>query len=392
MSHHSNPKHSIQLSWPAFVLFLLLAAAIGAAGGYFAYWARQQAVAEHRGPDAGAPVAALEGAGPGEERLDPGVPPGPGTGTPDEAPPDGDAPEAAPPDGGAPDGDGPGDAVPPPPGGTADPRAADGAPPRPRIAIVIDDWGYDWAAAEAFLQFPEKLTVAVIPFLPLSEEHAQRARAAGHEVIVHLPMEPLNPDIELGPGGVYVAMDDEAIAEAVGAALAAVPGNVGMNNHMGSRATMEPRVMRAVLGVLREEQKFFVDSFTTAATVGPAVAREMAVPYAVNQVFLDHEDDEEAIRAQLRRLADLARQRGAAVGIGHVRPRTYRALVEMLPELQAQGFEFVTVSEILNMPAPEAAAAPAGTPAAVPAPADSAPAASAAPAEAAASGPVRVGP
>src|SRR5690606_11455956 len=217
-----------------------------------------------------------------------------------------------------------------------------------------------------FLQFPEKLTVAVIPFLPLSEEHAQRARAAGHEVIVHLPMEPLNPDIELGPGGVYVAMDDEAIAEAVAAALAAVPGNVGMNNHMGSRATMEPRVMRAVLGVLREEQKFFVDSFTTAATVGPAVAREMAVPYAVNQVFLDHEDDEEAIRAQLRRLADLARQRGAAVGIGHVRPRTHRA--------------------------PEAAAAPAGTPAAVPAPADSAPAASAAPAEAAASGPVRVGP
>ena len=115
--------------------------------------------------------------------------------------------------------------------------------------------------------------------------------------------------------------------------------------------------MRAGLGVLREEQKFFVDSFTAAATVGPAVARETAVPYAVNQVFLDHEDDEEAIRAQLRRLADLARQRGAAVGIGHVRPRTYRALVEMLPELQAQGFEFVTVSEILNMPAPEAAAA-----------------------------------
>src|SRR5690606_39379514 len=91
--------------------------------GALPIWARQQAAAEHRGPDAGAPVAALEGAGPGEERLAPGVPPGPGTGTPDEAPPDGDAPEAAPPDGGAPDGDGPGDAVPPPPGGTADPRA-----------------------------------------------------------------------------------------------------------------------------------------------------------------------------------------------------------------------------------------------------------------------------
>src|SRR5690606_2321091 len=128
------------------------------------------------------------------------------------------------------------------------------------------------------------------------------------------------------------------------------------------------------------------------ATVGPAVAREMAVPYAVNQVFLDHEDDEEAIRAQLRRLADLARQRGAAVGIGPVPPRTYRAPVGMLAEFPAQGCEFVSGSDSRNMPAPEAAAAPAGTSAAVPAPADSAPAASAAPAEAAASGPVRVGP
>ena len=81
--------------------------------------------------------------------------------------------------------------------------------PEARIAIVIDDWGYDWAAAEAFLQFPEKLTVAVIPFLPLSEEHAERARAAGHEGIVHLPMEPLNPTSS-GPRRLHVAMDDEA--------------------------------------------------------------------------------------------------------------------------------------------------------------------------------------
>src|SRR5690606_20176513 len=116
------------------------------------------------------------------------------------------------------------------------------------------------------------------------------------------------------------------------------------------------------LGVLREHDKFFVDSFTTPATVGPAVARELSVPYAVNQVFLDHEDDEEHIRRQIQRLADLARERGAAVGIGHVRPRTYQALMDMLPWLQAEGFEFVTVSQLLQVPTPTAGPGPDETP------------------------------
>lgn len=300
--------------------FLLFAVAAGGVAGYIAHWARQEAVAEFgdERPDAPTPVATVH-----------------------PADTDGASPPEAPADGA---------------GDEADASAA--GPLRPRIAVVIDDWGYDWAAAESFFQFPEKLTVAVLPFLPLSVAHAEQALAAGHEVIVHMPMEAQNAELALGPGGVYVSMDEEAIAEAVAAALAAVPGNVGLNNHMGSRATSEPAVMRTVLGVLREHDKFFVDSFTTPATVGPAVARELSVPYAVNQVFLDHEDDEEHIRRQIQRLADLARERGAAVGIGHVRPRTYQALMDMLPWLQAEGFEFVTVSQLLQVPTPTAGPGP----------------------------------
>lgn len=225
-----------------------------------------------------------------------------------------------------------------------------GDPRRPRIAVVIDDWGYDWVAADAFLAFPERLTVAVLPFLPNSKIHAEQALVMGHEVILHMPMEPENRAIDIGPGGVRTSMVDEDIADAVATALAYIPGASGLNNHMGSLATGDPRVMRAVLGVVAEQGLFFLDSFTAPSTVGPDVARALAVPHAVNQVFLDHIDTEEHVRGQIARLVKLAEERGYAVGIGHVRPNTYNALIGMLPELRQAGIQFVPISELLTRP------------------------------------------
>lgn len=330
-------------------LFLLFAVVVGGAIGYLAHWARQEAGAGLV-DDGGVPASAVMR--PGETSdVGAGATGGSSAGGPTGAAlsmpgPGEEAGQQAPTDGSAEGQESAGE-----------PTRTDGSegsagevPARPRIAIVIDDWGYDWAAAPGFLSFPERLTVAVLPFLPHSVSQAERALAAGHEVIVHMPMEPLNSSLDIGPGGVYVGMEPDAVAQAVAAALAAVPGAVGMNNHMGSRATTDPTIMRTVLGVLKEQGKFFVDSFTTAQTVGPAVARDLGLPYAVNQVFLDNEDDEEHIRGQIRRLANLAKQKGFAVGIGHVRPRTYQALMDMLPELQAEGFEFVTVSQVLSFP------------------------------------------
>lgn len=230
----------------------------------------------------------------------------------------------------------------------------------PRIAVIIDDWGYGWEAADSFLSFPEPLTVAVLPYLPRTAEHARRAREAGFEVILHMPMEAQDAAIDIGPGGVRRSMTDAEIAEAVRAALAAVPGARGLNNHMGSGATTDPRVMRAALGVVAEQGLFFVDSYTVSSTIAYRVAHDLAVPYVVNQVFLDHVDDEEAIRNQLRRLINLALRQGAAVGIGHVRPRTYAALVDMLPEIHAAGIRLVPVSQLLTVPAPRNVAAAAG--------------------------------
>lgn len=226
----------------------------------------------------------------------------------------------------------------------------DEMPKTPRVAVVIDDWGYDWAAADDFLSFPERLTVAVIPFLTKSQLHALQALAAGHEVILHMPMEAQNSTIDLGPRGIRTSMDDEEIATAVAEALAHIPGVSGMNNHMGSKATGDARVMRTVLEVIAEKRLFFLDSYTAPTTIGPQTAQAMAVPHAVNQVFLDHEDSEEHVRGQINRLMKIALEQGQAIGIGHVRPNTYNALMAMLPEMRRAGIEFVTVSQLLTFP------------------------------------------
>lgn len=215
---------------------------------------------------------------------------------------------------------------------------------RPQLAIVIDDWGYGWAATDAFFAYPAPLTVAVIPGLPYSEVHAQRAREAGFDVLVHLPMEPLGGPEMVQPWGVTVDLDDEAIAEVVHAAFRELPWAIGMNNHMGSRATQDARVMRAVLEAVAVEGGFFLDSVTTAATVVGRVAADLGLAHLANRIFIDDVDDFDAVLRRLRQAAAIAEREGKAVAIGHVRPATAEALYAMLAEFEERGIELVPIS------------------------------------------------
>ncbi|MBE3598728.1 MAG: divergent polysaccharide deacetylase family protein [Limnochordaceae bacterium] len=218
----------------------------------------------------------------------------------------------------------------------------------PRLAIVIDDWGYDWQAAERLLKLDAPITVAVLPFLPYSREQALRARSRGFEVLVHLPMEPDDPSVSPGPGAVTTQMNDIEVREAVRRAIEAVPGAVGVNNHMGSRATADPRVMRQVLAEVARHGMFYVDSATSPHSVGAAVASAMGVPWARNQLFLDGEPSVQAVRSRLQLAMQRALRTGAAVAIGHVRPATAAALESMLPQLRREGVLLVPVSALLH--------------------------------------------
>lgn len=232
-----------------------------------------------------------------------------------------------------------GDAVeplgPPPPGGGV------------RLALVIDDLGRSLEDLDALDALGVPVTYAVLPFESRTSEVVSELNRRGHELIVHLPMEP-SSGADPGPGALRGFMSRSQLERATREALAQVPGAIGANNHMGSSLTADGAKMRAVLGVLAERDLFFLDSRTSADSVGYRQAVALGLPAAERQVFLDSDPDRGAIRAQFRRWLELAARRGAAIAIGHPHPSTMAVLAEEVPRARAAGYEFVPVSYLLD--------------------------------------------
>lgn len=220
-------------------------------------------------------------------------------------------------------------------------------PAEARIAIVIDDLGNDRDAVERIARLPYPVAGAVLPGLADSAEAARRLAESGKEVLLHLPMEPDGyPSVRPGPGVVLRSDSDEQIAQTVIADLASVPGAVGVNNHMGSAATADARVMRAVVRVLGRRGLFFLDSRTTEATVARRVADEASIPSVSRQVFLDAVEKGPAIEHAYRELLAKAKKDGAALAIGHPHPETLALLERELPKLREQRIALVRVSQL----------------------------------------------
>jgi hypothetical protein len=281
-------------------------------------------------PDAG---IARTGAGEGRGESEPSQPI-PETPLPEERTPE--APTPAPP--------APADPLPTQP---APSEEREPPPVRGRVSIVIDDVGNDIAALRPFLDLPGAVTFAVLPQRRHSVESSQMIRRAGKEVILHLPMEPLG-DQNPGQGAVFVDYSPAKIQEVIEQNLATVPGAVGANNHMGSRATAEPLVMSALFSVLSRRGLFFLDSRTTADTVGATAARRQNVPYLERTVFIDNNRDEESIRSRIREGLAVAEERGHAVMIGHVTvSRLADVLKDMYPDMVEDGYALYTLSEMV---------------------------------------------
>ncbi|MGG4033815.1 divergent polysaccharide deacetylase family protein [Paenibacillus cisolokensis] len=222
---------------------------------------------------------------------------------------------------------------------------------RKRIALVIDDFGNGMSGTKEMMALPVKFTVAVMPFMPTSKADAEEAHRLGHDVIVHMPMEPVRGKKEwLGPGAITTDLDDSEIRRRVEAAIDHIPHAIGMNNHMGSKATADERVMRIVLTVCKERGLIFLDSRTTEHSVIPKLAAEIGVPYAVNNVFLDNSYKPAYIAKQVNVLVRQLQSRSDCVVIGHVGPPglyTSKVLRSSLPELQ-QTADFVKLPDIVR--------------------------------------------
>lgn len=221
---------------------------------------------------------------------------------------------------------------------------------RPQLAIIIDDLGNLRAAGERVVALPGPVACAILPHTPHGAYLAARAASAGKEVLLHLPLQPVEGLLRTGLGAIDIDSTRLQLARIVAADLASVPGAVGVNSHMGSLLTRHPGHMGWLMGELKARGGlFFVDSYTTAASVALPIAREFGVPATRRDVFLDSDPAPERIDAEFRRLKALARERGAAVAIGHPYESTLRFLEEAVPRLAAEGFDLVPVGHLVSL-------------------------------------------
>ncbi|MDR3589454.1 MAG: divergent polysaccharide deacetylase family protein [Negativicutes bacterium] len=217
-----------------------------------------------------------------------------------------------------------------------------------KLAIIIDDFGYSAEPINAFAAISRPLTFSVLPYRAYSNEAASRGLSSGHQVILHLPMEALSAGEQAEPTSITVAMADPDIQAAVNKAVQSVPGIIGVNNHQGSKATADRRVMRSVLSILKADNLFFVDSRTNSQSVAFELSRQMGLRTGENDLFIDNSADVEAIKNQLRTAIHLANQHGSMTVIGHARMSTATAVREMIPEIEAAGVRLVFESELVH--------------------------------------------
>ena len=218
----------------------------------------------------------------------------------------------------------------------------------PKIAIIIDDIGYDYPLAVDFMDLKIPVSLSILPGAPFIKKIASGAEKRGCEVLLHLPMEPKGyPKFDPGPGAVLTSMDRETIHKVVKEDIEKVPGIKGVNHHMGSLFSEKIDKMKHVMDEIKKHDLFYVDSRTTNRSAAYKVARAIGVPAAEKSVFIDNDLTEKALRYQMERLLGIARSKGTAVGIAHPHRETLKIL-EKFSERFEKDFDVVPVSELVN--------------------------------------------
>ncbi len=221
---------------------------------------------------------------------------------------------------------------------------------RPKVAIVIDDIGNSLHLGREFLALPIGLTFSILPFRPFSRQLMDEIADAGHEILLHQPMEPFRQDIDPGPGAIYTRFPAPRIHDTIRANLHQINVAIGVNNHMGSKFTANREKVREALEPIKQDGLFFIDSLTTPRSVAYDTARSLHISTAHRNVFLDCRPDREATVKQMKRLVAMAIRWGKAIGIGHPFPTTLLAIKQFLSMYRGldEKIEFVGVSRLIS--------------------------------------------
>ncbi len=220
-----------------------------------------------------------------------------------------------------------------------------------RIAVIIDDVGYESDTMNEFSRFEGKLTFSVLPFMTHSREYAEILYDRGFEIMLHIPMEPLDyPDHDPGEGALYTWDRREDVLAKLDTMVSDTPHIRGANNHMGSKATGDEELMGWTLSYLKSRDLYFIDSFTTADSVAYEKAVNMAMKTGRRDIFLDNENNFSSINGQFEKLKAIALEEGSAVAIGHFQnENTVKVLNHQLPMLRNEGIELVFASELVRV-------------------------------------------
>ncbi len=226
-------------------------------------------------------------------------------------------------------------------------------PDQPKVVIIIDDLGMDRRRSKEIMALPPPVTLSFLPYAPKIKGLVEQGRKAGHEIMIHMPMEPMNPDLDPGPTVLRVDMPPSEFEDLLEQSLNAFEGYVGINNHMGSRLTQDKESMRIVMAHLYERGLLFVDSRTIHTSLADDIAASYRVPHAVRDVFLDHDPSLEGVQKSLRKLEAIAKKSGYAIAIGHPKANTIQALQEWIPTLQDKGIALAPISSVVTTATPE---------------------------------------
>ncbi len=218
---------------------------------------------------------------------------------------------------------------------------------KPKIAIILDDWGYGAKSLPYLSSIKQVYTAAVLPGLKYSKKAAEQAHVAGKGVMLHLPMQP-ERKMPLEKETIMAGMSQGEITRIVDKLAGEIPYITGVNNHQGSLVTENKETMRGVLTALKEKGYFFIDSLTSGKTVAYKTALEMGVKAGKRNVFIDNKKEAAYNEVQINQVKAIAKKQGWAIGIGHDDEVTLETLKRMMPEIEAEGFEFVYVAELLQ--------------------------------------------
>lgn len=217
-----------------------------------------------------------------------------------------------------------------------------------KLAVIVDDCGYDMSSVRTLLNTGLPLNFAVLPYKPYSSDVLEMIKSDGRVAMLHLPMEPVDRSaMSEGNSTICTDMSKDKILELTRKAINSLPGVSGVNNHQGSKATADSATMTTVLQELRNQDLFFVDSRTSSKSVARDKAVVMGVPTARNDIFLDNSSDVQAIRKQIYKAMDIAEKNGSAIAICHARPNTAKAWSMYAEEIKNTGIELVPITDLL---------------------------------------------